>query len=235
MRPTVGSELAEAVGTFALVLAGCGAIMTHAMTGELGHFGIAATFGLVVGAMVYATGHVSGAHFNPAVTLAFAATGHFPWRRVPGYVAAQSIGALAAAATLLWLLGPIADLGTTTPLAGLAPATVWVIEALLAATLMFVIASVATDGRAVGQMAGLAIGSTVALGSAWAGPLTGASMNPARSLGPALMAGQAHTLLPYLIAPIAGAVTGAFLYEAMRSAARPIKGPAPAAHKEAGP
>lgn len=228
MMPRVGSELAEAAGTFFLVLAGCGAIMTHAMTGDLGHFGIAATFGLIVAAMVYTTGHVSGAHFNPAVTLAFAATGHFPWRRVPGYVAAQMLGGLAAAALLLVLLGPVADLGATTPVVGLPAATIWTVEALLAATLMFVIASVATDGRAVGQMAGLAIGSTVALGAAWAGPLTGASMNPARSLGPALLSGNAATLLPYLVAPVVGALAGAFLYEAVRGAARPSKGAVPA-------
>ncbi len=219
-----GSELAEAAGTFALVLAGCGAIIVDAQTGALGHVGVSATFGLVIGAMIYATGHLSGAHFNPAVTLAFAATRHFPWRRVPGYVAAQLLGALAAALVLRAALGNVAHLGATVP-GELVTLPGWLlVEFLLTATLMFVIASVATDGRAVGAMAGTAIGGTVALSALWAGPLTGASMNPARSLGPAVASGAADALgalWAYLVVPVLGALAGALLYEAVRRGSRP--------------
>ncbi len=224
----LGPELAEATGTFALVMAGCGAIMVDAQTGALGGVGISAVFGLIVGAMIYATGHLSGAHFNPAVTLAFAATGHFPWKRVPSYMASQILGGLIAAAALRWSLGNVADLGTTQPSPILAQNGWLLIEFLLTATLMFVIASVATDGRAVGTMAGSAIGATVALDALWGGPLTGASMNPARSIAPALMSGNLDHLWGYLVAPIFGALAGAFLYERIRAASRPETHPSEA-------
>ncbi len=217
----LGAELAEATGTFALVLAGCGAIIVDAQTQALGTVGIAAVFGLIVGAMIYATGHLSGAHFNPAVTIAFAATGHFPWRRAPSYITAQIAGALLAAAVLRWSLGNVAELGSTHP-SSLVESPGWLlIEFLLTATLMFVIASVATDGRAVGTMAGSAIGATVALDALWGGPLTGASMNPARSLGPALVSGDLAHLWGYLLAPVLGALAGAYLYEQIRRASKP--------------
>lgn len=217
----IGCELAEAAGAFVLVLAGCGAIMTDALTGEPGAAGIAAAFGLAIGAMVYAVGHVSGAHFNPAVTLAFAATGHFPWRRVSAYIAAQVAGAAAAAACLLWVLGDVADLGATAPSQHVTGPGLYAVEFLLTATLMFVIASVATDARASGTSAGIAIGGTVGLAALWAGPLTGASMNPARSVGPALLAGEWAHLAAYVVAPVAGAVAGAFLYGAVRRGRSP--------------
>lgn len=216
-------ELAEAIGAFALVLAGCGAIMVDSTHGGLGTFAVAAAFGLVIGAMVYATGHVSGAHFNPAVTLAFAATHHFPWRRVPSYMAAQALGATAAALVLRWALGDVADLGTTQPGAGVDAPRLIVLEVLITAILMFVIASVATDGRAMGTMAGIAIGATVGLNALWAGPLTGASMNPARTLGPALVSTTWAWLPVYLLAPTAGALLGACAYEAVRRGDRPRK------------
>lgn len=216
-----GPELAEATGAFALVWTACGAIMVDSLTGAFGHLGVAAAFGLVIGAMVYATGHLSGAHFNPAVTLAFAATGHFPWRRVPTYVAAQCLGAVAAALVLRWMLGPVAGLGATRPSALVTLPGALAVEFLLTAVLMFVIASVATDGRAVGVMAGGAIGGTVALNALWAGPLTGASMNPARSLGPALVSGALADLWLYLVVPVLGALAGALLYEAVRRGAKP--------------
>ena len=214
-------ELAEGIGAFALVFAGGGAIMTDALTGGLGTVGVALTFGLTIGAMVYATGHVSGAHFNPAVTIAFAATRRFPWRRVPAYVAAQCIGATAGAFLLLAVLGDVGHIGATTPSGLVGTTGLLVVEAIITAVLMFVIASVATDGRATGTMAGVAIGSTVALAALFAGPLTGASMNPARSLGPAL-ADQALGMMPhYILAPVAGALLGAFAYEAVRRGETP--------------
>jgi aquaporin NIP len=207
---------AEAVGTFALVTCGCGSIMVQATTGALGHPGVAASFGLVIMVMIAALGHVSGAHFNPAVTLAFSLTRHFPWRDLPPYLVGQLVGAVAGAATLRGLLlGSAAHLGTTLPVGS--PGQACGIEILLTAVLMFVITSVATDTRAIGQLAAVAIGGTVALDALWGGPLTGASMNPARSFGPALVSGlwQAHWV--YWIGPIVGAYLGAALYQLLRS------------------
>lgn len=202
---------AEFVGTFALVLAGCGAIATDAMTaGAVGHTGICLTFGLVVCVMIYATGHISGAHFNPAVTVAFAAARRFPWREVPAYVFSQCLAAITAIATLSWITGSDA-LGATVP--ALAPMQALALEALLSFFLMFVIIAVATDHRAVGQMAGVAIGGTVACCALFGGPLTGASMNPARTLGPALFSGTLEWMWLYLCGPIAGTVCAAWLYQ----------------------
>ncbi len=172
---------ADLIGTYALVTAGCGAIMIDATTQALTHPGIAMTFGLVIMVMIAATGHLSGAHFNPAVTLAFAVSRHFPWREVPAYSLGQLIGATLGALTLRALLGPVAQLGATVPSGSTLQALS--IEVVLSAILMFVIMAVATDTRAIGQLAALAIGGTVALDALWGGPVTGASMNPARSFG----------------------------------------------------
>jgi aquaporin NIP len=205
---------AECVGTFALVTGGCGAIMVNQATGALGHAGVAASFGLVIMVMIAAVGHLSGAHFNPAVTVAFALTRHFPWRDVPLYVVGQLLGAVSGAWVLQQLIGTQAGLGATVPSGS--PLQALGIEILLTAVLMFVIISVATDTRAVGQLAAIAIGGTVALDALWGGPLTGASMNPARSLGPALVAGvwTAHWI--YWVGPLLGASVGAALYQGLR-------------------
>jgi MIP family channel proteins len=207
---------AEALGAFALVFAGCGAIVTEAEhPGTLGVLGIALVFGLVVMAMVYATGHLSGAHLNPAVTIAFALTRHLPAREAVSYVGAQVVGALAAAALLLaiWPSGP-ADLGTTAPSVGVGSAFAY--EAILTAFLMFTIMAVATDTRAVGAGAAIAIGGVIGLDALFGGPITGASMNPARSLAPALVSGHLHDLWIYLTAPVLGAAAGAAAYQAVR-------------------
>ena len=210
-----GAVGAEAVGTFALVFTGCGAIMVDASwPNTLGHVGVCAVFGLVIAVMIYATGHLSGAHFNPAVTLAFASIGAFSWRRVPEYVLAQCGGALLAAGLLRALLGNAASLGATSPSVGLTEAVV--IEVILTFFLMFVITSVAMDGRAVGAMAGFAIGGTVAIGALMGGPLTGASLNPARSLGPALVSLNLEFLWVYFLGPLVGALAGAWAYQLIR-------------------
>jgi MIP family channel proteins len=206
--------LAELVGTFALVFAGAGAIMVDAETGEPGQVGIAITFGLVIMAMIYAVGHISGAHFNPAVSFAFAVSRHFPWSRVAGYWAAQVAGALAAALLLRASLGDIANVGATIPSGSNGQAFLW--EAVLTFFLLFVIMAVATDTRAVGEAAALAIGGTVALDAMFGGPVTGASMNPARSLGPAVAAGELSSVWVYLTAPVLGAVIGAVAYQFVR-------------------
>lgn len=205
---------AEFIGTYSLVTAGCGAIMVNAQTGALTHVGIALTFGLIVTVMIAAIGHISGAHFNPAVTIAFAMTRHFPWREVMYYIVAQAAGAVLGALTLRVLIGDIAALGTTIPSGSVLQA--FGIEVLLTAVLMFVIISVATDTKAIGTPAALAIGFTVALDALWGGPLTGASMNPARSFGPALIAGQWEYHWLYWLAPIIGAVVGAWAYQSIR-------------------
>ncbi|HEY0392182.1 MAG TPA: aquaporin [Solirubrobacterales bacterium] len=209
---------AEALGAFALVFAGCGAIVTDTVhAGVLGAVGVSLVFGLVIMAMVYATGHLSGAHLNPAVTLAFTLTRHFPRREALAYIAAQLFGAIAAAALLLavWPSQPAA-LGTTLPSVGDGSALVY--EAVLTAFLMFVIMAVATDTRAVGAGAAIAIGGTVGLDALFGGAITGASMNPARSIGPALVSGEPHDLWIYIAAPIAGAALGALAYQLVRGA-----------------
>lgn len=205
---------AEFIGTFGLVTAGCGAIMVNAQTEALTHVGIALTFGLIITVMIAATGHISGAHFNPAVTVAFAVTRHFSWREVVYYVVAQVLGAILGALTLRLLIGDIAGLGMTLP-----SGSMWQsfgLEVLLSAVLMFVIISVATDTKAVGAPAALAIGFTVALDALWGGPISGASMNPARSLGPSLVAGVWDHQWIYLIAPIVGTMLGGISYQFVR-------------------
>jgi len=209
--PLIRKASADGIGTFALVFAGCGAIVVEAQTQALGHVGVCMVFGLVVGAMIFATGHVSGAHFNPVVTLAFAASGAFPWREVPAYLVAQFGAALLASGLVLGLVGPEASLGATTPTVSLGPALG--IEVILTFFLMFVIKSVATDARASGNVAAIAIGGTVALCALMGGPLTGASMNPARSLGPALFSGVFEAQWVYVIGPLLGAVAGAWIYD----------------------
>jgi aquaporin NIP len=213
------SLCAEAIGTFALVFAGAGAIVVDAKTHALGHVGVAIVFGLVIMAMIYAVGHVSGAHFNPSVSFAFALTRHFPWRRAGAYWLAQVAGAIAAAALLRASLGDHANVGATLPSGSQGQAFLW--ELILTFFLMFVIMSVATDTRAVGEAAAIAIGGTVGLDAMFGGPITGASMNPARSIGPALVSGDLHALWLYVAAPLAGAALGALAYQFVRGEAQP--------------
>jgi MIP family channel proteins len=205
---------AEALGTFALVFFGAGAVMVAAEYGSFGQLGIALAFGFVIAAMIYALGHVSGAHLNPAVTFAFALSRHFPGRLVAGYWTAQCVGATAAAFVLRGSLGDVADVGATTPSGSDGQSFLW--EVVLTFFLMLVIMAVATDTRAVGEAAALAIGGAVGLGALVGGPVSGASMNPARSLGPALAAGEVGDLWIYVLAPLLGAALGAVAYQLLR-------------------
>jgi aquaporin NIP len=207
--------VAEFIGTFALVFAGAGAVMVDAKTGELGHVGVAITFGLVIMAMIYAVGHISGAHFNGAVTFAFALSRHFPWPRAASYWAAQLTGAITAALLLRASLGNIADVGATLPSGSERQSFLW--ELIMTVFLMFVILAVATDTRAVGEAAAVAIGGTIALDAMFGGPISGASMNPMRSAGPAIVSGNLHALWLYIVAPVVGASLGAFAYQFVRS------------------
>jgi aquaporin NIP len=213
-RTLARSLAAEFIGTFALVFAGGGAIMVNAKTGALGHVGVAITFGLVIMAMIYAVGHVSGAHFNPSVTFAFALSRHFPWSRAVVYWAAQLAGALAAAAILRGSLGNIAHVGATLPSGSQGQSFLW--ELVMTFFLMFVIMAVATDTRAVGEAAAIAVGGTVLLDAMFGGPISGASMNPARSAGPAIVSGDLHALWLYIVAPILGASLAALSYQFIR-------------------
>jgi aquaporin NIP len=208
--------LAEGFAAFCLVFAGCGAIVTDATNGgPLGVIGTALVFGLVIMAMVYATGHLSGAHINPAVTIAFTLTRHLPPRQALSYIAAQLAGATVAALVLLaiWPDKP-ADLGATVPTIGVGSALVY--ETVMTALLMFVVMAVATDTRAEGAAAAIAIGGAVGLDALFGGPLTGASMNPARSFGPAVASGEWQNFWIYLIGPIGGAALGALAYQLVR-------------------
>src|SRR5437016_6737325 len=207
---------AEGLAAFALVFAGCGAIVANQRYGAaLGVVGIGLVFGLIIMVMVYATGHLSGAHINPAVTLAFTLTRHFPAREALAYIAAQFAGAIAGALVLLsvWTDKP-AHLGATLP--SVSGGSAFVYELLLTAFLMFVIMAVATDTRAVGAAAAIAIGGTIGLDALFGGPVTGASMNPARSFGPALVSGTWTGFWVYVVGSVVGALVGALAYQLVR-------------------
>lgn len=218
---------AEALGTFALVFAGTAAIVANA-GGAVSHVGVALTFGLVVFALIAALGDVSGAHLNPAVTIGFTLAGRFPGGRVLPFVGAQCGGALLASLTVRLLFPDAATLGGTTPAGPVGQA--WVLEVLLTAGLMFVILSVSIGAAEKGITAGLAIGGVVALEALFAGPVSGASMNPARSLGPAIVGGQLATLWVYLTAPVVGAALAVPACRCVREdgcCSRTIPGPVP--------
>ena len=195
--------LLELFGTFALVFCGPGAVIINDNSGGvITHVGIAITFGLIVMAMIYAIGEQSGAHINPAVTLAFWASGTFPKKEVAPYIIAQVIGALLASATLYFLFPTHLSQGATIPLNSKAQA--FVLEVILSFILMFVIIKVSTGSKETGTMAGIAIGGVVGLEAMFAGPITGASMNPARSIAPAIFSGDLQYLWLYILAPIIG-------------------------------
>jgi aquaporin NIP len=208
---------AELFGTFALVFAGTGAVVINDISnGAVSHVGIALTFGLIVLAMIYALGDVSGAHLNPAVTIAFAIAGRFEWMMAIPYVASQTLGALAASVTLRMMFPQHPTLGLTAPAASEAQS--FILETVLTLILMFVILSVSTGAKEKGITAGIAIAGTVALEALFAGPISGASMNPARSLAPALVSGHLEHIWIYLAAPVGGACLAVFLCRCIQPA-----------------
>lgn len=215
---------AEALGTFFLVLIGPGSAAVNAYTnGAVSHVGVALAFGFVVVAMVYALGHLSGAHINPAVTLGFWSARRFPSTEVLPYLLAQCTGAAAASLALRAVLGPVGNLGATLPAIPLGSA--FGIEWLLSFALMFVIMAVATDQRVADGFAPIAVGLSVGFCALMGGPLTGASMNPARSFGPAVVGNlwRAHWI--YWLAPVTGMIAAARVYDLLRLAKAPLATP----------
>lgn len=210
MIPLVKKSLAELIGTFGMVFAGAGAIMIDELSGgKVTHLGVGITFGLIVAAMIFTFGAISGAHINPAVTLAFALTRRISWTVAAAYIPAQLIGAILASLVLFQLLGPAANMGATLPSGSVEQSLV--LEIILTFFLMAIIMSLSTGPRIAGPIAALAIGGTVGLEAIFAGPISGASMNPARSLAPALMAWQWTGHWAYWVGPIVGAALGALL------------------------
>ncbi len=203
-QQTMKKYISEFIGTYGLVFCGTGAIIINDLTGgAISHVGIALTFGLIVMAMIYAFGDISGAHINPAVTIAFWFSGRFPGRQVLPYIVSQLAGAIFASATLMLLFPTHLTLGATLPTDTVTQS--FILEIILTFFLMLVIINVSTGSKEIGIMAGIAIGATVLLEAMFAGHISGASMNPARSIAPALFSGQLDHFWVYLTAPVIGA------------------------------
>ncbi|HZZ81191.1 MAG TPA: aquaporin [Gemmataceae bacterium] len=213
--------VAETFGTFALVFAGTGAIVIDQVTGgAVSHVGIAITFGLIVLAMIYAIGDISGAHLNPAVTLGFFAAGRFPGRSVLPYIVSQSVGAFLASASLRLMFPENATLGATLPRDGAMQS--FVLEIILTCLLMFVVLCVSSGAKEKGITAGIAVGSVITLEAMFAGPICGASMNPIRSLAPAIVAWRIESLWVYLTAPTLGTLAGVLVFRCIQEPAARI-------------
>ncbi|XP_010088157.2 aquaporin NIP2-2 [Morus notabilis] len=212
--------LAEVIATYLLVFATCGAGAISANDPRrVSQLGASVAGGLIVTVMIYAVGHISGAHMNPAVTLAFAAVRHFPWKQVPLYAAAQLTGAISAAFTLREILDPIKRIGTTSPSGTDSQALA--MEIVVTFTMMFVTSAVATDTKAIGELAGIAVGSSVCITSILAGPVSGGSMNPARTIGPAIASKYYKGIWVYMVGPFIGTLLGSLTYKVIRVSDKP--------------
>ncbi|KAL6295183.1 hypothetical protein ACE6H2_003325 [Prunus campanulata] len=214
--------IAEVIGTYFVIFIGCGSVAVNKIYGSVTFPGIAITWGLIVMVMVYSVGHISGAHFNPAVTVTFAIFRHFPIKEVPLYVVAQVLGSILASGTLCLLLDvPQTAYFGTLPVGS--DIRSLIIEIIASFLLMFVISGVATDNRAIGELAGIAVGMTIVIDVFVAGPVSGASMNPARSLGPAIVMHTYKGLWIYFVGPIVGTVLGGFAYNLIRFTDKPLR------------
>ncbi|GAB2293661.1 Aquaporin NIP6-1 [Dionaea muscipula] len=213
--PLAKKVLAEFIGTFILIFSGTATgIVNQKIQGSETLIGLAGSTGLAVMIVILSTGHISGAHLNPSITIAFAALKHFPWNQVPVYIGVQVLASLCSAFVLKGVFHPIMGGGVTVPSANYGQA--FTLEFIITFNLMFVVTAVATDTRAVGELAGIAVGATVMLNILIAGPTTGASMNPVRTLGPAIAANNFKGIWIYLTAPILGALCGAGVYTAVK-------------------
>ncbi|KAL1531932.1 putative aquaporin NIP-type [Salvia divinorum] len=214
--------IAEAVGTYFLIFVGCGSVVLNNTYGTITFPGVCLAFGVIVMVMIYSVGHISGAHFNPAVTITMALFRQFPIKQVPLYILAQLLGAILASGTL-YLLLDVNDqtfFGTTPVGSSMQSLAMEFITSFL---LMFVISGVATDNRAIGEMAGIAIGMTLLIGVLVAGPISGGSMNPARTIGPALIMHKYTQIWVYIIGPVSGTILGGFVYNLIRFTDKPLK------------
>ncbi|XP_050234200.1 probable aquaporin NIP-type [Mercurialis annua] len=214
--------IAEAIGTYMVIFAGCGSVVVNKIYGSVTFPGICVVWGLIVMVMIYSVGHISGAHFNPAVTITFAIFRQFPYKQVPLYIITQVIGSLLASGTLYYVFDVPKEAFFGTAPTGSVLRT-FVLEIIISFMLMFVISGVATDTRAVGELAGIAVGMTIMLNVFVAGPVSGASMNPARSLGPAIVMHSYKGLWAYIVGPIIGMVIGGFAYNLIRFTDKPLK------------
>lgn len=214
--------IAEVIGTYFVIFTGCGAVAVNKIYGSVTFPGICVVWGLIVMVMVYSVGHISGAHFNPAVTLTFALFRRFPFSWVPIYIGAQVMGSLLASCTLDLMLEvtPEAFFGTVPVGSNLQSL---VLEITITFLLMFVVSGVSTDDRAVGELGGIVVGMTILLNVFVAGPISGASMNPARSIGPAIVKRQFKGLWVYIVGPLVGAVAGGFSYNLLRFTNKPLR------------
>ncbi|KAM3250364.1 putative aquaporin NIP-type [Capsicum chacoense] len=214
--------VAEAIGTFFIIFAGCGSVAVNKLYDESITFpGVCVTWGLIVMVMIYSVGHVSGGHFNPAVTITFTIFRQFSWKLAPLYIIAQVTGSILASGTLALLLDVTSkSYFGTLPVGSNGQSLA--IEIIISFLLMFVISGVSTDDRAVGQLDGLAVGMTITLNVFVAGPISGASMNPARSIGPAIVKQVYKGLWVYIIGPLTGTVAGAFVYNLIRFTDKPL-------------
>ncbi|KAI5340983.1 hypothetical protein L3X38_020257 [Prunus dulcis] len=208
--------VAEMIASYMLVFVTCGsAALAASDEHKVSRLGASIAGGLVVTVMIYAVGHISGAHMNPAVTLAFAAVRHFPWKQVPIYWVAQLAGSISASFTLSVLLHPIKHVGTTSPSGSDFQALI--AEIVMTFSMMFIASAVATDTKATGELAGVAVGSAVCITSIFAGPISGGSMNPARTIGPAIASTYYKGIWVYVVGPVIGTLLGSWSYNFIRS------------------
>ncbi|KAL5830398.1 hypothetical protein ACOSQ3_019866 [Xanthoceras sorbifolium] len=214
--------IAEVIGTYFVIFCGCGSVAVNKIYGSVTFPGIAVVWGLIVMVMVYSVGHISGAHFNPAVTITFAIFRQFPAKQVPSYILAQLLGSILASGTLCLLLDVNDDAYFGTIPVG-SHIRSFVIEIIISFLLMFVISGVATDNRSIGELAGIAVGMTILLNVFVAGPVSGASMNPARSIGPALVMMKFKGIWIYIVGPLIGTIMGGFAYNLIRFTDKPLR------------
>ncbi|PIN09935.1 Aquaporin (major intrinsic protein family) [Handroanthus impetiginosus] len=218
---TAQKVVAELIGTYFVIFAGCGSVAVNKIYGQVTFPGVCVTWGLIVMVMVYTVRHVSGAHFNPAVTITSALLGRFPWKNVPLYIIAHLVGSILASGTLSLMFNVTKEAYFGTLPVG-SNRQSFAIEIVISFLLMFVVSGVGTDSRAVGELGGIAIGMTIMLNVFVAGPISGASMNPARSIGPAIVKREYRGIWVYIFGPIIGTIAGGFAYNLIRFTNKPI-------------